>query len=192
MTPLEELRLRINDRARLALNEVVGVGGTAPLLDYRLQFAPVVVGSDVLRTRAGAVLTPLVPAVGYVLTEATGLVTLAGALASGTELLATYTWTVFADAELTDILTQYQDRAAVAALVCVRMLLADSDRFIKYTLGQETVDRARALEALRALLEQLQAEIAGGNNAGPYLADVDSYEEYLLAPWVTQVAEADW
>jgi len=192
LTLVEQVRLWIADRPKLVLNEVVGIGSTVTLVDYRLQFFAVTALSDSLSTRAGAVLTPLVRDTDYTIANATGLITLASSLADGTELLATYTWSVFSDSELTDLLALHGDSVIRTAYACVLMILADADRFIKYSLGQETVDRDAARQALESLLDRLADQMGSAGRLSIVEAGVDTYEEYTLQPFVDQVAEVDY
>lgn len=177
LSALEQLRLAIADRPRLALNEGLGVGDGVTV-QFQSGLFPIVAGSTALRV-AGALKTPTTD---YTLDLSVGLVTMTAAPVAGAAVTLTYRWVAFTDDELTDLLTTYVTVNAAAAQA-VRWLLADTERFVKYTFGQETVDRTAAREALLDLLHQLTQR--SGVAAGLVYATTTD-RETLLAPFIEQ------
>ena len=155
LTDLERLRLLIADRPRVILQEIIGTGDGSETL-FLLQMAPVVAESETI-TVNGTVQTR---DTDYTLDNGVGLVTFTAAPAAGAELKATYRWTTFSDEELQDLLDQGLS-VTRAAIQAIEWLLADTDRFIKYTFGQESVDRTSAREGLEHLLAGLRQQLSG-------------------------------
>lgn len=155
LSDLQRLRLRIQDRVKVSLEESIGLGDGSRTR-YLIQMSPVAAESEEIKV-AG---TPLVREVGYEIDNGTGLVTLTAAPDAGDEIIASYEWSVFSDVELEDFLLLYTDvtRAAIAAL---KSVLADHDRFIKYQFGQESVDRSGARDAIKDLIDRLEDDIRG-------------------------------
>lgn len=173
LTDLERLRLAVADRPRVALRERVGTGN-ATRTQWQVQLYPVEDASE-------TVLVNETPVSTYVLDDATGLLTFTAAPASNATLIVTYRWTTFSDAELNDLLDQGLS-VTRAAIQIIRWLLADTDRFIKYTFGQESVDRSATREGLEKLLDRLEKEAARG---GVALVKADTPERVaLLYPFV--------
>jgi hypothetical protein len=180
LTDLARLRLAIADRARVALREQVGLGDGARE-HFQTQLAPVVTGSE-------TVLVNETPVATYLLDYATGLLTFTVPPAVNAGLLITYNWTTFSDAELQDLLDRYGlRRAGVRAL---EWLLADTERFLRYTFGQTSVDRSAARENLLALLERLTAEM--GSGAVRLVQADDAARRGLLAPFMGENRYDAW
>jgi len=175
LTDLERLRLAIADRPRVALREQVGVGDGVST-QFQTQLFPVVDTSE-------TVLVNGVPSAAYALDAATGVLTFTSAPLSEAQIVATYSWSVFSDAELQDLLDQGVSvpRAAIQAIM---WLLADSERFLKYTFGQESVDRSEAREGLERLLQTLSTSLTHGA-VKLVLADSD-YRKCLMSPFIQQ------
>lgn len=180
LTDLQRLRLKIADRAKAVIDEALGEG-TGSKTVYQCRLSPIVETTDriyvdgVLQTRD----------VDYTIDESLGLVTFVAAPASGAEITADYQWVTFTDEELQDMLDQ-AGSLVLAAMEAIRCLLADSERFLKYTFGQESVDRSTARAALQDLLDDLRR--AKGGPVGFVLADTPEREE-LMAPFVEQDEE---
>lgn len=175
LSDLERLRLQIQDRPRLALRESLGVGdGATPT--FLVQLHPVLADSETVLVNN----VPQVAGIDYTLNAPLGALDFTSAPANGAAVVCTYQWAAFNDAELEDLLEQYPTvrRAAIAAL---EILLADTDRFIKYTFGQESVDRSATRAGLESLLERLEKTAAG-----PFaLVSADTpYRESLLYPFL--------
>ncbi len=156
LTDIERIRLTISDRQRLALRETAGLGD-GQNRQFVVQLPPVVAGTDVAIVRAGGVETLLARDADYTIDIATGLIITTAAPAAGAEVVVTYKWAAFSDAELQEFLDLYGSwqRASIAA---ARSLIADTDRFMRYTFGQETVDRSTALRALQTVIEELRSD----------------------------------
>ena len=176
LTALERLRLKIADRPRALLNDPVGVGD-GESVQFRVRLAPVVEDSDVVLV-AGVVQER---DEDYTISLATGTLTFATAPTSGDAIVAGYSWVAFSDAELQDVLDRFPSIDG-AALEVITWLLADADRFLKYTFGQESVDRSSARDALQYLQERLGA--LSGAPVG--LVKADTVErETLMEPFIT-------
>jgi len=191
LTDIQRLRLRVADKARLSLHEDVGVGDGLSLA-FRTQFAPIQAGSMAVVVISGSLSTVLLEGSGWTLDYDTGLLRLSDAPDVGSVVRVAYQWTAFSDAELEDFLLQAGASVDRAALLVVESLLADGERFLKYTLGQETVDRGAARAALEKLLDQLYQRVARGQPA-VVMAQPDTYaEDVLMSPFVEQLPEEDY
>jgi hypothetical protein len=188
LSSLLRLRRRIQDRRRVVTDEVLGLGDGAKV-HFRVHLAPVVEGSLYLVKVAGGATTSLVEETDYIVDLDLGLITFVAAPADGAKIVASaYQWVTFTDEELNDWLEMYGDDVRLAAMAAVRSLLADQERFIKYTFGQEQVDRGRALQALQALLEELAAE--GGAPVGIVKANTTGRKN-LMDPFLEQAEGID-
>jgi hypothetical protein len=179
---LARLRLLIADRARLVLHETVGLGDGLTLA-FQTRGAPVFPDSEAVVVISGSLTTVLYPGADYTLDYDLGLLRLNVAPPAGERVQVAYQWAAFSDAELTDCLAQAGENVNNAAILALQSLLADSDRWIKYTLGQETVDRIAARDAVLSLIEQLKAD--RGGVGGLVQADSD-YRRCLLTPFIEQ------
>ncbi len=186
LTLLERLRLRIGDRPRLVLWETAGVGDDLET-KFQVELRPVIDASESVVLQDGSGRTPLVRDTDYTFDYLQGLATLTTAPADSTLVLVTYTWVVFSDVELADLLEQSGSVVVVAAIQAVTWLLADTERFIRYTFGQETVDRTGARDALLGLLAALKTEI--GAPAGLVKADTAD-RQTMMAPFLD--SDAEW
>lgn len=175
LTDLARLRLQIADRPRVILRETLGSGDGATL-SFLLTLAPVVAASETIMV-GGA------PVAAYTLDDATGLLIFDAAPAANAAVVATYTWTTFSDAELEDLLDQGLS-VTRAAIQAIQWLLADSDRFLKYTFGQESVDRSASRDALTKLLERLEGQL--GRGAVSLIKADTPCREALLYPFIQQ------
>lgn len=177
LTDLQRLRLKIQDRVRLSLEEVLGIGNDARTR-YRTPMSPIVIDSEEIRLDSDV----QEPEVDYVIDNALGLITLTAAPPTGVQVIASYQWSIFSDEELLDFLEVYTDvtRAAIAAL---KTVLADHDRFIKYKFGQESVDRSGAREAIKDLIDRLEEEIRG--RARIIVADTPRRKKSILPYFTT-------
>ncbi|HNT74394.1 MAG TPA: hypothetical protein PKH77_05175 [Anaerolineae bacterium] len=177
LSDLERLRLQIQDRPRLALRESLDVGDGITTT-FLTQLHPVLDGSETVLVNG----VPQVAGINYTFTYALGAIEFVVAPGSGHPVVCTYQWAAFSDAELEDLLEQYATvrRAAIAAL---EILLADTERFIKYTFGQESVDRSATREGLERLLDRLERSAAGP----VVIVKADTpCREALLEPFVEQ------
>jgi len=175
-TDLQRLRLKIQDRPRVTLREIAGIGDGGTKM-YQTQMHPIRVESEEILVDS----TPLDPEDDYEINYDLGLITLESALTAGASLSISYQWSAFSDVELEDYLLQYANltRAAIAALESV---LADSDRYIKYSFGQESVDRSTTRQAIKDLLDRLEQEMRG--HARLVTAST-AEEKSTLLPYVT-------
>lgn len=165
MDDVTRLRLQIMDRRRAVLNEVSGQGDGVTAA-FRFNFAPVFDGSESITVKTGDLLEAI-PREGYSVDYETGVFRLNLPPANGAGVITSYTWAVFSDPELEALLEEHKTvrRSAVAAL---EILLADTDRFLKYTEGTESADRTKAADVLKDLLEKLRAQ---GGPVGLVMAD---------------------
>ena len=178
LTDLQRLRLTVADRTRLIVNETLGIGDGAART-FQTQMAPVVEAA----VRVGGSVQD--EDTDYTLDTDLGRIVFTVAPADGAEIVSTYLWTVFSDAELEDALTR-NGSVNQAAIEALRWLLADSERFIKYTHGYETVDRSEARKAIENLIDRLEAQ--AGAPAGVVKA-TSGAEEALLAPFLDATRE---
>jgi hypothetical protein len=180
LTDLQRLRLKIADRPSVVLNEQIGAGDGATT-KFKTQLAPVVSESETV-TVNGAEQTR---DTDYSIDDGTGVITFDGAPASEAAIKVSYQWTTFSDEELNDLLDQ-KGSIVGAAIEAIGWLLADTDRLISYTYGQEKVDRKDVRRALNDLLDRLEKEARSRPGMmGVILADTDERED-LMEPWIDQ------
>ena len=189
LTNLERLRLQIADRRRLEMHEVVGVSD-GQSKGYQARGIPVFTGTlSVVLSLEGEIIV-LVEGIDYTFDYALGLLILTTAADAGAFIQCSYQWASFSDKELNDVLAQKgftalgNDDVTKASILALQMVLADGDRFIKYTLGQEMVDRSQARQAIVDLIAQLQGNALGGLVG---IVEANSvYRECLMAPYLEQ------
>lgn len=179
LTDLQRLRLRVADNPHPILNETMGIGDGV-VTAFQTQLAPLISGSLIVKlvSVAGAV-TTLAPA-EYTVDLALGTITIHTPPTSGTRVVVVYQWTVFSDAELNDILA-LQPTLQAATIATIEILLVDTERFIKYTVGQETIDRSVAYQALTSLLQSLRKTAAGVTRV---LLATEPEQRESLMPWL--------
>ncbi len=182
LTALQRLRLKVADKPRQIINEEIGAGNSV-LTTFQVQLWPILTGSDVIKLRTGVAEVLQVRDVDYIIDLDTGVITFTTTPLGGVVVIASYKWFAFTDAELEDLLTQVDNSVVRAAIEVIRWLLADTDRFIKYTFGQESVDRSASREGLKNLLEELKAQM--GAPVGLVRADTDAREE-TMSPFIDQ------
>lgn len=178
MTDLEYIRLTLNLPRRVILREALGTGdGQAVRFQTRLW--PLIAASEVIRVN-GAVKTITTD---YTITYETGLIVFVTAPAAAAAIDADYNWSVFNDVQINELLDRYNDQVTPTMRDLVMALIANSDLFIKYTTGMESVDRSKALDALKSLYEELKgtAARAVAQSVVWTQADVDEYERDV--PW---------
>jgi hypothetical protein len=180
LSDLQWLRLKIADRPRLLLHDPLGVGDGANTL-FKLRVAPIVADSETVTVNG----VEQTQDTDYTIDNSLGLITFTAAPAADAEVVATFQFVAFTDTELTDLLTAEGSRQR-AAMEAVRWLLADQDRFLKYTFGQETVDRSGARDALQFLLEELKSSQPAP--IGLVWADTDERED-IMFPYIEQDEE---
>lgn len=180
LSALERLRLAVADRARVALREQIGLGDGLRTT-FQTQLSPVVSSSE-------TVLINETPTAAYTIDDATGVIEFTSAPAINAALLVTYLWTTFSDDELQDLLDRFGLRRATTQ--ALEWLLADTERFMKYTFGQESVDRAAARDNLLALLERLDSQTGSGAVA-LVQAETDA-QRALLHPFQGEAQYDQW
>lgn len=177
LTDLQRLRLMVSDRERAILTEAVGEGDSTTV-DFQTMVSPVVSESDTVWVDGVA----QVRDTDYAIALDLGVLTFATAPGSALVITCSYRWVTFTDDELTDALTR-NGSVRIAAIEVVGWLLANRDLFLKYTFGQEIVDRSATQKALVALLKQLRS------NAGGIIGLVKATtpeRERLMEPFVEQ------
>ena len=182
LTNLQRLRLKIADKPRHIINETLGIGNGV-LAAFRTQLWPLADDSDAIMMREGAVGRVQVRGQDYTVECDTGVIYFTTAPPEEAEVIAAYKWYVFTDVELVGLLTQYNNNVTRAAMEAIRWLLADTDRFIKYRFGQETVDRSASRQALWDLLNELRTKV--GAPIGLVMADTAARDE-AMAPFIEQ------
>jgi hypothetical protein len=185
MDSLDRLRLQIADRRRLVLHEIVGWGDGLALA-FQTRGAPVVEGSVSVAVISDSLTTVLYDGPDWTFDYALGFLRLENPPDAGDRVQVSYQWSSFSDVELETLLTEAGGDVAAAAILALQMVLADGDRFIKYTLGQETVDRGAARQAVVNLLDEMRGHQAG--LVGLVHADSD-YRRCLMAPYLEQTCD---
>ena len=176
-TDLQYIRLTLNLPYHMILRESLGTGDGASTR-YQTQLWPIIAESETIRV-SGVVQARNVD---YTIENDLGLVTFTVAPSDGLSIDADYKWSVFSDVQITDLLARYNEQVRPAMRDLVMALLANSDLFIKYTVGMESVDRTKALDALQKLYSELKEEPSGGAQAVVWMAtDVKAYERDI--PW---------
>lgn len=174
---LDRLRLYTADRPRLVLDEIMGYGDGARTF-YEIQMVPINLDSEVIIVNSVA----QVRDTDYSIDFDIGLVTFAAPVTADQLIKATkYTWTTFTDAELEDVLDRQGDDVVRASIDVIQWLLVDVERFMKYFLGQEMIDRNIGVKALEGMLERLQSII--GSPAEVILADTPELAA-VMAPFI--------
>lgn len=156
LTDLQYIRLTLNLPHRVILRETLGIGDGA-IKKFQTQLWPIIAESETVRVNG----TAKTRNTDYTIDNDTGLITFSVAPTDTHVVDADYNWSVFSDANITDLLARYNDQVNPTMQDLIRALLANSDLFIKYTTGMESVDRTRALDALKTLYEELQDLPAG-------------------------------
>lgn len=177
LTDLQRLRLLVSDRERAILTEVLGEGdGTT--VDFKMMVGPVVLDSDSVWIAGVA----QVRGVDYTIALDLSIVTFTVAPTASAVVTCSYRWTAFTDEELEDVLSR-KPSVYSAAIEVVSWLLANRDLFLKYTFGQERVDRSAARDALTSLLDELRT--MKGSPIGLVKA-VSPERERLMSPFIEQ------
>jgi len=148
LTNLQYIRLTLNLPHRVILREALGVGD-GEAVKFQTRLWPLIEGTEEVRV-AGTVQTD------YTIDYETGLITFTTAPADTALVDADYNWSVFSDGQIIDLLTRYNDQVNPVMRDLVMALIANSDLFIKYTTGMESVDRTKALDALKGLYKELK------------------------------------
>lgn len=178
LSDLDYIRLRLSAPHRLALGEVLGEGdGT--LKKFRAQLTPIIDGSQSVRVNG----TEKSAGTDYTIDNDLGLITFTTAPADGATVDADYTWSVFSDATITNLLARNSNSVIQTLRDLVRALLADSDLFIKYTIGMESIDRTAALKALQALLDDLTDQGTSAAGEAVIWTKSDIKETKRDVPW---------
>lgn len=180
LSNLAYIRLRLSIPHRLVLREDLGVGdGTTK--KYQTQLWPIIAETETIRVDG----VEQTRTTDYTIDNDTGLVTFNVAPATDDVIDADYKWSVFSDVQVNGLLARYNDQVIPVLKDLVDALLANSDLFIKYTTGMESVDRAKALDALRALRDSLD-KIPTGTVLEAIVwteEDIKTYERDV--PWST-------
>lgn len=187
ISDLEYIRLVLSVPKRLVLTEGIGQGDGASK-KFQTQLAPIIADSETIRVD-GAEQTEVTD---YTIDNGLGLISFVVAPSDGDAVNADYIWSVFSDVQIQGLLTKYNDAVIAVLKDLVRALLSNTDLFIKYTTGMESVDRTAALQALRSLQEQLLTESASAAATGIVWkqTDVDSYErDVQWDPFLSSIPE---
>lgn len=173
LTDLDYIRLTLNLPHRVILRETIGTGdGSTKKYQFRLW--PVIALSEVIRVNAVA----KTRVTDYAIDNDTGLITFVVAPTDTHSIEADYNWSVFSDVTIADLLTYHSDQVQPATRDLIMAMLANTDLFIKYTTGMESVDRSKALAALQGLYDELKERPAGAvaQSVVWTQSDVDQYE----------------
>ena len=182
VSALDRLRVSVADRQRLVTEEIIGVGDGSREY-FRLQIPVIVEDSEVIYITG----VEQVRDTDYSVDYTTGLVTFASPPAADAVIKAgKYTWTTFSDDELSDALDQNNANVIQAAIQVVQWLLVDTERFMKYFLGQEMIDRSSGVAALKTMIEQFKSSL--GSPIGIVRATTTDLED-ALEPFIEQTED---
>lgn len=175
---LAYVRLILSVPHRVVLREALGTGdGTVK--KFQTQLWPIIAETDVIRVDGVAKIRDT----DYAIDNDTGVITFTVAPGDEKVVDADYTWAVFSDATINSLLVTYNDSVVPVLKDLIRALLSNTDLFIKYTIGMESVDRSKALDALKALLDNLEgvSSVSAIQAVIWTKSDVDAYERDV--PW---------
>lgn len=162
MTNLDDLRLKILDRAQVVLDERIGTGDGATS-EFRTRHYPVMGGSCVTSV-AGE------PTVECFLEVMTGKIKFNDPVPDGLPITATYDFAGFTDDELQKFIDDAGGNIATAAGNALDALIKDRDRLVTWSRGSTKVDYDQLRKDLhyvsKRFLAQGQQETAGTHNAG--------------------------
>lgn len=191
VTDLRRVRLQIADLPRKVIREQIGVGD-GYVTKFQAQLWPILEEIDeveilsTISVRIAGVETVKVRVTDYDIELGAGVVVFVAAPVADAQIFAAYYWAAFTDADLGDLLSVHGDNVTLAAMGAIQWLLADSDRFIKYTFGQDMVDRTTSRKGLLDLYAVLRGRL--GAPVGLVKARSDD-REALMYPFIEQ-AEA--
>ena len=150
---LEYIRLLLSVPKKVVLAEDLGMGdGTTK--KFQAQLWPIIAETETVRVDG----VEQTRNTDYTIDNDTGLVTFTNAPGDGDAVDADYSWAVFSDVTINALLARYNQSVVPVLKDLVRALLSNTDLFVKYTIGMESIDRSKALDALKALLENLEGE----------------------------------
>lgn len=177
LSDLQYIRLILTLPHRVVLRELLGQGdGT--IARFQTQLWPIVADTCIVYVD-GAAVDPD----DYELDEETGLITFEAAPGAEAIVTTDYNWSAFNDAQIEGLLDRYNDSVQAVLVDLVKSLLSNSDLFIKYTIGMESVDRTKAYDALARLLDDLSSKPAAAVAQAVIWtkSDIDEYERDV--PW---------
>jgi hypothetical protein len=177
LSDLQYIRLILTLPCRVVLRELLGQGdGT--ITRFQTQLWPIITGTCTIYVDGEAA-----DPEDYELDEETGLITFDAAPEADASVTADYNWSAFNDEQIEGLLERYNDSVQATLIDLVKSLLSNSDLFIKYTIGMESIDRSKAYDALGRLLDDLTLKpVAAVAQAVIWTkADVDEYERDV--PW---------
>lgn len=177
LTNLQYIRLTLNLPHRVILREALGTGDGA-IVKFQTRLWPIIALTETVRV-AGTAKTRVTD---YTIDNDTGLITLKVAPSAANLVDADYNWSVFSDQQINDLLARYNDQAGPVMRDLIMALLANTDLFIKYTTGMESVDRSKALDALQRLYDELKESPTSpmAQSVVWTKADVDTYERDVV------------
>lgn len=156
LTTLQYIRLTLNLPYRVILRETLGTGN-GTIQKFQTQLWPIIAASETVRVNG----TAKTRTTDYTIDNDTGLITFVVAPTDTHVVDADYNWSVFSDVKIAGLLTWYNEQVNPTMRDLIRSLLANSDLFIKYTTGMESIDRSKALDALQTLYDELKELPAG-------------------------------
>lgn len=178
ISDLAYIRLILSVPHRIVLAEELGTGdGT--IKKYKTQLWPIIAESETIRVDG----TAKTRTTDYAIDNDLGLITFVVAPPDGEVVDADYTWSVFSDVQIEGLLTKFNDSVITVLKSLIRALLANTDLFIKYTTGMESVDRSAALTALQSLLEDLGQQPASAAAQAIVWTKADVTETGRDVPW---------
>ena len=178
LTDLDYIRLRLSIPHRLVLAEFLGQGDGITK-KFQTQLSPIIAETETVRVDG----TEKTQDTDYSIDNALGLITFKTAPDTDAAVDADYSWSVFSDVQINGLLARYSNNIIATLRELVRALLADSDLFIKYVIGMETVDRSAARAALEALLKDLKEQAASAAGQAIIWTKADIKETKRDVPW---------
>jgi hypothetical protein len=177
LSDLQYIRLILTLPYRVVLRELLGQGN-GTIARFQTQLWPIIADTCIVYLD-GETVEPE----DYELDEETGLVTFETAPEAEAVVTADYNWSAFNDEQIEGLLDRYNDSVQAVLVDLVKALLSNSDLFIKYTIGMESIDRTKAYDALARLLDDLAAKSAAAVAQAVIWtqSDVDEYERDV--PW---------
>ena len=148
MTNLDDLRLKILDRAQVVLDERIGIGdGTT--CEFRTRHHPVLECKVQVEGKY---------TIECFLDNATGRITFNDPVADELRITATYDFAAFTDAELRKFIDDAGRNIATAAGNALTALIIDRDRLVTWSRGSNKVDYDQLKKDLLDVAERFLAQ----------------------------------
>lgn len=160
MTSIEEIRLKINDHLKPAIDKDEGDGSAKifALTHHHIQ--------DYTVTVEGAEQTENTD---YVMDAVNGQITFTTAPTDGDSVVTQYKYAGFTDAELQNLLDLYES-VNIVIIEAIKILMFDAARQFDYKMADEAVEPSQIFKNLKQMLEMYQATTTSeGGVIGAYV-----------------------